>query len=93
MNPTCEGDGNGTRLLSICGSYCSSVTAYCSGANTQFASFDDCTSRCYAPTWLCGTNGDQTGNTVACRMWYVQRAFASPDTECAAAGPNSTVCI
>jgi len=42
---------------------------------------------------LCGKNGDMTGDTVLCRRWYVQKAKSSPDTECADAGPNSSVCI
>jgi hypothetical protein len=92
MNPTCEGDGTSGRLLSICGYYCSSVTAYCTGANKQYPFFEDCTSQCYAPAWLCGTEGDMTGNTVYCRLWHAKRAINAPDTECAAAGPNSTVC-
>ena len=80
-------------LTLACSAYCSDLAANCVGANAQFASDDACLTACTAPSWSCGSPGDQTGNTVLCRDGHAVAAETSPATECAQAGPNSATCI
>jgi hypothetical protein len=90
VDPMCRLDG--VSLPAACSAYCSNVTRYCVGSDTQFPSAEACQAACNRPTWSCGTPGEDSGDTVFCRNSYAGRAMTDPTTNCPEAGPNSDKC-
>lgn len=77
-----------------CASYCAEVNAACTGANKQYDGPDpnaQCLATCgHLPP---GTDGDMSGNSLACREYWAAQAAADPANECPKAGPaGAAVC-
>jgi hypothetical protein len=70
----------------ICARYCQTVMAGCTGANAVYADPQICASTCDALPL--GTDGDELGNTVYCRLRNAELAPAEPETYCPIAGPG-----
>jgi hypothetical protein len=81
-------DGRPTLTLD-CPTYCSTIAANCTGANTQYQNDDHCTATC--AKFDKGTSADMGGqNTLGCRLYHAQNAMISamPDVHCPHAGPG-----
>jgi hypothetical protein len=71
-----------------CVTYCDAVSGACSAANAQYNSKEDCVAYCNASNWPKGTDGEQAGNTVACRTYHAGVAAGAPEVHCPHAGPS-----
>ncbi len=80
------GDTAQQQLPVTCENYCSVVTSACTGTNAEYLTNDTCLKMCSNMTL--GTQGDMTGNTVACRQSFAEIAAADPMTNCPSAGPT-----
>lgn len=75
----------------LCGTYCLESQFHCDGANSYFATPEAC--EAYCATLALGTAGDQTGDTLHCRLYWVDQPSAmDPVTNCPKAAPTSSVC-
>ncbi|MBX7078726.1 MAG: hypothetical protein K1X88_06015 [Nannocystaceae bacterium] len=53
---------------------------------------DECMGVC--ATWELGTEGDTSGNTLACRGYHLMMALGDPETHCPHADADgSDVCV
>jgi hypothetical protein len=70
------------------------VTAACTGDNAQYDDLDACVAYCDAAAPLpLGTDGDTSGNSVACRAYHASVAADDAATHCPHAGPSgANVC-
>lgn len=68
-----------------CAEYCTTIQAACVGPHQQYSDADDCLASCTAFT--VGARGDQTGDTLGCRVTFA-RAAARNLTVCPQAGPG-----
>ncbi len=69
-----------------CTSYCTRVTANCTGANAQYDSVNTCMGTCaHLPM---GALADTSGNTLGCRIYHAGNAAMDPATHCVHAGPS-----
>lgn len=77
---------------SLCASYCETVMANCSDALSVYASREACMGVCsqLQLAGKTGTPGDQSGNTIQCRLTQAKSAKSTgePDGYCFAAGPG-----
>jgi len=76
------------QLTLDCATYCSTISANCTAANTQYADANHCMATCNKFT--VGTSADMGGqNTLGCRLYHAQNAMLSgdPATHCPHAGP------
>jgi len=76
-----------------CASYCATITASCTGTEAQYDSENQCLTVCNEwAGWDAGNDGDQSGNTIACRLYHANAAASTmPDaaaTHCPHAGPS-----
>jgi len=72
-----------------CATYCTAVTAACTGADAQYADATDCMTQCTAAGWTAGAASDTAGNTIGCRIYHATAASASATaatTHCPHAG-------
>lgn len=70
-----------------CASYCSSITANCTGTNQQFTGMTDCMASC--THYPLGALSDMSGNTLGCRIYHAGApAMTTPATHCLHAGPG-----
>lgn len=84
--------GTASREM-LCFSYCDGVGRFCSGANMQYRSTEECRAACNGPTWACGKTGDMTGNSLYCRLAHMALAgLGAAAKECPNAGPGSAAC-
>lgn len=84
---TATSTGTGTAATLDCASYCTEVTANCTGANEQYKSKDSCLAVCNA--FPLGTLADTDKNTLGCRLYHGGVAGSSPanaTTHCSHAG-------
>ena len=81
----CGDDGGSTGELS-CSSYCTAITANCTGANGQYAGANECMSTC--AQFPVGDADDMAGNTLGCRTYHAGAAASGPDVHCRHAGPG-----
>ena len=92
--PHGSSDGGGVCVAPVaepgdCASYCTSVTANCTGDNAQYASESECLTYCNTTAALpAGLTTDTTGNTVGCRIYHADAASSDPGLHCAHAGPT-----
>ena len=70
----------------FCPAFCAGIMLTCTGPNEQWASAADCEVDC--GTWPLGTEGDTTGNSLACRGYHLSVAMTDPATHCPHAGPT-----
>ena len=76
-----------------CVTYCTYAFTTCINAQQLYADWDDCTAHCdaFATT---GQAGDTNGNTLQCRLTYIELAAQAPVAFCLNAGPDGgTDCI
>ena len=78
-----------------CAAYCAKIQMNCTagssdaGSNVQYAMSSDCTNQCMtAAAWPAGMTGDQSGNTIGCRLYHAGAAAADPVLHCPHAGPT-----
>jgi hypothetical protein len=77
-----------------CAAYCAKVEMNCTASDggtshEQYASVSDCNTYCTtAAAWPAGATGDQSGNTIGCRLYHAGAAAADPVTHCPHAGPT-----
>ena len=73
-----------------CESYCTIITAACTGDNAQYADYGACVD--YCATWAklpLGAESDTAGNTVGCRTYHAGVASTvDAAVHCAHAGPS-----
>ncbi len=75
----------GEDPAAACADYCSLVTDHCADDLAQYSGSALCESTCLnIPP---GADGDELGNTVACRTFHAVLAAEGPDVHCAHAGP------
>ena len=76
-----------------CVTYCTFALQNCSNTPILYFDYDDCAAECALfPTT--GQTGDTSGNTLQCRLTYVQVADQAPQAFCDNAGPlGGTNCI
>jgi hypothetical protein len=93
------GSDNNTNNTSqaTCADYCSAMSTTCTGNDVQFtALIGDCTTYCNVTAWPAGNTGDQSGNTMGCRITHVGLAAtakaandaANTTLHCGHAGPS-----
>ena len=80
------GSADAAPLTLECASYCTAITARCTGANQQYDSMQNCIDSCtdYPP----GALTDTMGNTLGCRVYHTELAASDPATHCLHAGPS-----
>ena len=77
-----------------CAAYCAKIQMNCTtddggSGNAQYPDVQTCTSYCTtAAGWPAGMTGDQTGNTIGCRLYHAGAAAADPVLHCPHAGPT-----
>jgi hypothetical protein len=81
-----SGDGGGSTAFD-CDSYCTTITAACTGANAQYSIGDSCANACAG--FDTGEFND-AGNTLGCRAYHASVAQDSPELHCPHAGPLGT---
>ncbi|MCX7808422.1 MAG: DUF4331 domain-containing protein, partial [Deltaproteobacteria bacterium] len=82
-------DGGPFMPSNDCMGYCRLVTMNCSGDNSQYIDMSDCMAKCAALGWPPGTPGENTGNTIACRITHAMMASGgSAEEACRRAGPT-----
>jgi hypothetical protein len=71
-----------------CQAYCATIEKNCTGENREYISPEICVAMCarYEP----GVPGDQSNDSLACRMLHATRAATDPSNECSQAGPLAT---
>jgi hypothetical protein len=86
-DPDAQVDAN-TDALS-CTSYCTTIMDAC-GDTPQYANQRGCEDHCTSYAGLpLGNEGEQSGNTVACRLYHATVASATtPELHCPHAGPT-----
>jgi hypothetical protein len=80
---------DGRPVLTLdCPTYCTTITANCTGANTQYADMAHCMGTC--TKFAMGTSMDMGGqNTLGCRLYHAQNAMLmDPVVHCPHAGPG-----
>jgi hypothetical protein len=87
------GPGGGGLCGANCEGYCSIIVAVCTGADEQYASYEECLTTCSGfddsePY----DSSDTSGNTLACRLAFTVRATLDPATHCIHAGPAGPIC-
>lgn len=75
-------------ITNDCAGYCTQTMANCTGANAQYDDMAECLAFCAAVAWDAGTEGDTTGNTLACRIYHGGVAADMPAVHCPHAGPT-----
>lgn len=86
-----SGPSGGGECGTLCDWYCISLAENCAGEQALFASESECRLACEALSDV-GEEGDQAGDTVQCRITFVEAAKVDPATNCALASPASGVC-
>ena len=82
-----------THRADVCFSYCDGVGRFCTGADKQYQTADECLALCNGPTWACGNPSDLTGNSLYCRMTHtIFAGLGAAAARCPNAGPNSPAC-
>jgi len=88
---------NASDTSAACAMYCEFIQAACGeadGFTAQYEEVDACMDYCTTwAAWPVGETGDESGNTVACRFTYAQRAAAAEgalerQSLCEMAGPS-----
>ena len=82
---TTDAPTGGTTSLD-CKSYCTAITANCTGPDAQYASIQQCQTTC--PAFPFGDEADRDGNTLGCRVYHTDAAAADPAMHCTHAGPG-----
>jgi hypothetical protein len=74
-----------------CGLYCTTFFANCADFN-PYPDEADCLEQCSA--WTPGTDGDSSGDSVACRLGQALNAekYDNPGYHCPEASPDSNMC-
>jgi len=68
-----------------CAAYCANIQVNCAGENAEYISTFVCMQMCaqFEP----GVPGDETQNSLACRIWHTTAAKTDPTVHCRHAGP------
>ena len=88
-NPDAAVTPDGRPVLTLdCPTYCTTIQATCTGANSQYSDMAHCTGTC--GEFDVGASTDTGGqNTLGCRLYHAQNAMLTMDTatHCPHAGP------
>ena len=83
------GSTDGGTVSGGCMTYCTQITTNCTGDNAQYTDMADCLAYCASAGWPAGTDGDQSGNTLACRTYHSGGpATMNATLHCPHAGPT-----
>jgi hypothetical protein len=68
-----------------CNAYCDAIDTNCKDTNAEYTSIPTCNAMClhFEP----GKPGEQTNDSLACRLYYTQQARTTPGVDCQQAGP------
>jgi hypothetical protein len=68
-----------------CAAYCANIQVACTGVNAEYINTFVCLAMCqqFEP----GVPGDETQNSLACRIWHTTAAKSDPALHCRHAGP------
>ena len=83
---------------SICGSPCETFCAFqaeiCTGANTQYATIQECLSECAMfPNDVEFSASVTTGDSLACRTYHLTVGASNPEVHCSHIVLDSPVCL
>lgn len=82
---------DGAVAPTACEAYCAAVMASCQADNAQYSDETACVAFCEAAAQLpAGTSNDETGNSIACRLYHAEVASEPQDAglHCPHAGPS-----
>lgn len=86
VDPALADGLGGGAVESLCDRYCASVMSNCAEAFAVYGSPQACLAACgLLPE---GEEGDQSGNSVQCRLYHADVAVAEPSFYCPIAGPG-----
>ncbi len=69
-----------------CDSYCDVIAKNCTGANSEYVNRLACKEMC--KHFETGRDGEQSGDSLACRVYHTNAAKLDPDVHCRHAGPT-----
>jgi hypothetical protein len=69
-----------------CSSYCATIAANCTGANSQYIDNATCLGMC--ANLPVGTTADMAGDTLGCRTYHAGAAASNATLHCPHAGPT-----
>jgi hypothetical protein len=78
------GDSGGTTVS--CDSYCTLIMQNCANANAEYTDLNTCKAMC--ANFAVGDAGEQSGNSLACRLAHAGLAAGNPAVHCRHAGPT-----
>jgi hypothetical protein len=84
--PMIDSPTDGTTPVLDCAHYCATIMGACTNAVAQFSTLDQCTASC--ATWTPGALGQNSGNTLGCRLTHAMLAMTDPTVHCVHAGPS-----
>jgi hypothetical protein len=80
------GAGGADAAAYTCAAYCETIARNCTGLRLEYNSVDTCLAFC--KHFDLGNPGDQTGDSLACRVYHASAAASDPDFHCPHAGPT-----
>jgi hypothetical protein len=80
------GAGGSAPPKPSCDEYCKYITLDCHDIDAQYKNEDVCKKLC--PVFPVGTSADEKGDTLGCRIHFVNAAQSLPAGNCAIAGPG-----
>ena len=69
-----------------CPSYCATIAQNCTGLRLEYENTETCLALC--SHFDTGSPGDQTGDSLACRVYHATAAATDPTFHCPHAGPS-----
>lgn len=76
-------------ITNDCAGYCAQMAINCTGDDAQYIDTADCMAQCTALNWPAGIPGDNSGNSLACRIYHGgDPAATDPGLHCPHAGPT-----
>jgi hypothetical protein len=78
-------DSGGGGPTADCTTYCTLLAKNCTGSNLEY--IDDATCKAICTTFDPGKPGDNTGDSLTCRIFHAQAAALDPSFNCQQAGP------
>lgn len=78
-------DSAGPEDPNSCQAYCNAIDKNCKDTNAEYTSIPTCNAMClhFEP----GKPGEQTNDSLACRLFYAREAKEAPAEKCQQAGP------
>jgi hypothetical protein len=91
FDPTVDSGADAANVdPNSCRAYCRTMGANCSGANQAYTSINTCELVC--ATYETGVAGEQSNDSLACRITRAKDTTTNPATTCPKAGALATEC-